>query len=73
MVRFQRLEAGLQGAAWYYDGATADCGGMRANPTTRPPPSTTRGSVRPVSAGEAARTCGKCGTMTPPLDLAAFG
>ena len=32
-----------------------------------------RAACARFSADEAARTCGKCGTVAAPLDLAAFG
>ena len=73
-IRFQPLEAGLQGAAWYCDGCDSELRRYEwEHDNGTPAVQCYAAACARYSADEAARTCGKCGTVAAPLDLAAFG
>jgi mannose-6-phosphate isomerase-like protein (cupin superfamily) len=73
-LRYQPLEAGLQGAAWYCDGCDSELRRYEWEyDSDTPAAEFYAAACARFSAEEAARTCGKCGTVAAPLDLAAFG
>jgi 3-hydroxyanthranilate 3,4-dioxygenase len=73
-IRFQPLEAGLQGAAWYCDGCDSELRRYEwEHDNNTPAVEYYAAACTRFSADEAARTCDKCGTVAAPLDLAAFG
>jgi mannose-6-phosphate isomerase-like protein (cupin superfamily) len=74
MLRFQPQEAGLQGTAWYCDGCDSELRRYEwEHDHDTPPAEYYAAACARFSADEAARTCGKCGTIAAPVDLAAFG
>jgi hypothetical protein len=73
-LRFQPLEAGLQGAAWYCDECDSELRRYEwEHDGDTPAVQYYAAACARFSADAAARTCGKCGTVAPALDLAAFG
>ena len=73
-LRFQPLQAGLQGASWYCDRCDSELRRYEwDHDNDTPAVDYYAAACARFSADEAARTCGKCGTIAAPLDLTAFG
>jgi len=74
LLRFQPQDAGLQGAAWYCDGCDGELRRYEwEHEHETPAVEYYAAACARFSADEAARTCGKCGMVAAPVDLAAFG
>jgi 3-hydroxyanthranilate 3,4-dioxygenase len=74
LLRFQPQSAGLQGAAWYCDSCDSELRRYEwEHDHDTPAVQYYAAACARFSSDEAARTCGKCGTVAAPLDLAAFG
>jgi len=73
-LRFQPLEAGLQGASWYCGECDSELRRYEwEHDNDTPALEYYMAACARFSADEAARTCGKCGSVAAPLDLASFG
>jgi len=73
-LRFQPLEAGLQGASWYCGECDSELRRYEwEHDNDTPALEYYMAACTRFSADEAARTCGKCGSVAAPLDLTSFG
>jgi hypothetical protein len=74
MLRYQPLDAGRQGVAWYCDGCDSEVQRYEwEHSADTPAVSVYAAACARFSASAEARTCGKCGAVAAPVDLAAFG
>jgi hypothetical protein len=74
MVRYQPLQAGRQGAAWYCDRCGAELRRYEWEHDNDTPPSDYYAAACARFNQDATeRTCAVCGTAAAPVDLAAYG